>query len=57
MVEKISNVYLFTGEEDLLIEQEIKKRKQGFASKNGENAVFVFDSENFDNNQVIQTSF
>lgn len=57
MVEKLANVYLFTGEEQLLIDQEIKKWKQGFASKNGENSVFVFDEENFDNNQAIQTSF
>ncbi len=52
-----NNVYLFTGEEQLLLQQEVKRRKQGFEQKNGENSTFVFSSENFDNNQVIQSVF
>lgn len=53
----IKNVYLFTGEESLLIQQEIKRWEKAFKEKKGENSTFIFSSENFDNNQVIQTTF
>lgn len=53
----LKNVYLFTGEENLLLQQETKRRTQSFRQKNGENSVFSFSSENFDNNQVIQAVF
>jgi len=50
----MSNIFLFTGEERYLLDQELQRRKDGFVQKFGEDAVFVYGPENFEPAEIIQ---
>lgn len=53
----LSNVFLFTWEENYLLDKEISRRKQNFTEKFGKDAIFAFNNENFDLGQVKQSIF
>ncbi len=44
----LNNVFLFTGEEQFLLDKELFRRKENFVLKYGQDSVFPFDVENFD---------
>lgn len=52
-----NNVFLFTGEEKYLLNQEISRRKSNFAEKFWSNGIFSFNSENFDLGQLKESIF
>jgi len=53
----LKNVYLFTGEEKYLLDQELKRWTDGFSQKFGEDAMFVYHNENWDDWSVKQSIF
>ena len=60
MGEKDNNfkkVYLFTWENTYTLTKELRRRKDGFAEKNGSESVFVFNHENWDYSQIKQIVF
>jgi DNA polymerase III delta subunit len=50
----MSNIYLFTGEEPYLVDQELQRRREGFVQKFGSDTVFVYDPENFDPTAIME---
>ncbi len=50
----MSNIYLFTGQERYLLDQELQRRKDGFMQKFGEDTIFVYGPENFEPGEMIQ---
>ena len=53
----VSNVFLFTWEWKYSLDKELKRRKETFLQKYWEDSVFVFNSENWDNWNIIQNIF
>lgn len=53
----LKNVYLFTGEERYLVDQEVSRRTQNFLSKFGEESLFVYNNENRDEVSASQSIF
>ena len=44
----LKNIFLFTWQEKYLLDNELKRWKDGFIEKFGKDSIFVFNSENFD---------
>ena len=51
------NVFLFSGDSPYLLWQELRKWKNSFAAKYGEQYIFSFSSDNFDIPTIIDTIF
>ena len=52
-----SNVFLFTWEWKYSLDKELKRRKETFFQKYWEDCIFVFNSENWDNWNIVQNIF
>lgn len=53
-----SNIFLFTWVENkYLLDKELKRRKDSFVEKYWSDSVFIFNSENWDNWNIIQNIF
>lgn len=50
----MSNIYLFTGEERYLLDQELQRWRDGFVQKFGAETVFVYSPENFEPSSMMQ---
>jgi len=50
----MSNIYLFTGEERYLVDQELQRWRDGFVQKFGSDTVFVYGPENFEPSPMMQ---
>ncbi len=53
----LKNVYLFTGEERYLLDQEVSRRTKNFLEKFGKDSLFVYNNENWDEVSAIQSIF
>lgn len=53
----MSNIFLFTGEEQYLLDAELHRRAEWFVQKYGNDTVSVYDSQNFDTDQILQEIF
>ncbi|MFA5748031.1 MAG: DNA polymerase III subunit delta [Candidatus Absconditabacterales bacterium] len=53
----LNNVYLFTGEEKYLLNNELFRRRDNFAIKFGAESIFSFNVENFDLEQFKQSVY
>jgi len=51
------NVYMFVWEGKYLLDNEIKRWKNGFAMKFGADAIFSFTSENFESGKVLESIY
>lgn len=51
------NLFLFTGDSPYLLRQELKRRKEQFAAKHGEQNIFSFSADNFDVPVIIDSIF
>ena len=45
-------IFLFTGEEKFLLDQQLKKWKDAFVKKYGSNNLYIFQEDNFDPEQI-----
>jgi DNA polymerase-3 subunit delta len=50
----MSNIFLFTGEEQYLLDQELQRWKEGFVQKFGADSIFTYSPENFDPSHMMQ---
>lgn len=50
----MSNIFLFTGEERYLLDQELQRRRDGFVQKFGADTVFLYGPENFEPSSMMQ---
>jgi DNA polymerase III delta subunit len=50
----MSNIFLFTGEDRYVVDQEINRWKEGFLQKFGWDAIFSYSPENFDPTAIIE---
>jgi len=51
----MKNIYLFTGEEKYLLDQELKRWKDKFIGKFGQDSLFVYGNQNFSSNKVWES--
>jgi len=53
----MKKVYLFTGEEKYLLDQELKRWMANFVQKFGSESVFFFSNQNFDTSKALEVIF
>ncbi|MCK9467110.1 MAG: DNA polymerase III subunit delta [Candidatus Absconditabacterales bacterium] len=53
----LTNIYLFTGEEKYLLDQEVNRRISNFSQKFGQDSVSFFHVENWDEGKVKQSIY
>jgi len=53
----MKKVYLFTGEEKYLLDQELKRWRTNFVQKFGSESVFFFSNQNFDASKALEVVF
>jgi len=53
----LKNVYLFTGEEKYLLDQELKRWTDNFSQKFGTDSIFAYHNENWNEGSVKQSIF
>lgn len=53
----LNNIFLFTGGEKYLLDQELSRWEKSFAEKFWKDAIFSFNSENFDIGDIKQSIF